>query len=89
MKITYLICVNAIIIFDGCLRYDEMDDQTYPLQDYINKAKWLMDEYGFEQAQIVDNDDGTCLAELQREDDYDDVADEPAYYDDGETCGYE
>ena len=89
MKITYLTRVNAIIIFDGLLRYDEMNDQSHPLQDYLNKAEWLMGEYGFEHAQIVDNDDGTCIAEMERDYDYDDVADEPAYYDDGETCGYE
>lgn len=89
MKITYLTHVNAIIIFDGLLRYDEMNDQSRPLQDYLTKAEWLMDEYGFEHAQIVDNDDGTCIAEIEREDDDYDVADEPAYYDDGDTCGYE
>ena len=87
MKITYLTRVTAVIIFDGCLRYDEMNDQSHPLQDYFAKAEWLMGEYGFEHAQIVDDDDGTCIAEMER--DYDDVADEPAYYDDGETCGYE
>ena len=90
MKITYLTHVNAIIIFDGLLRYDEMNDKFHPLQDYLTKAEWLMNEYGFVQAQIVDNDSGTCIVEMERDDDYDDVAaDEPAYYDDGETCGYE
>lgn len=88
MKITYHTHVTAIIIFDGCLRYDEMNDQSHPLQDYFDKAEWLMGEYGFTHAEIIDNDDGTCIAEMERDDDYD-VVDEPAYYDDGDTCGYE
>lgn len=88
MKITYHTHVTAVIIFDGLLRYDEMNDQSHPLQDYLTKAEWLMGEYGFTHAEIVDNDDGTCIAEMERDDDYD-VADEPAYYDDGDTCGYE
>lgn len=87
-KITYHTHVTAIIIFDGDLRYTDKTDQSYPLQDYFDIAERLMDEYGFTHAEIVDNDDGTCIAEMERDDNYD-VADEPAYYDDGDTCGYE
>ena len=88
MKITYYVHVKAIIIFDGCLRYTEMNDNTHPLQDYFDKAEWFMGEYGFAHAEIIDDDDGTTIAEMTREESCDDD-DGPAFYDDGTVCGYE
>lgn len=88
MKITYHPHVTAIIIFDGDLRYTEKNDQSYPLQDYFDMAERLMNEYGFTRAEIIDDIDGTCIAEMERDDNYD-VADEPADYDDGTDRSYE
>lgn len=91
-EIRYYVHVHAEIVFDGCLHYTEMTDSNHPLQDFIDKAEWFMAEYNFTHAEIIDFDDGTSIAEIVREedDDYDYCCDdEPAYYDDGDTCGYE
>lgn len=89
MKINYLGQFRANIVLDGDLTYHGMNDDYRPLQDYIDKATYLMGEYGFQNAQIVDDDDGNIILEMESDcnDCYPD--DGPAYYDDGDTCGYE
>ena len=88
MKISYLGQFRADIIFDGDFTYHGMNDDYHQLQDYIDKATYFMGEYGFVSAQIVDCETGEIIVEM--ESDCNDFPDDgPAYYDDGDTCGYE
>lgn len=88
MKISYLGQFRADIVFDGDFTYHGMNDAYHPLQEYIDKATYLMGEYGFVSAQIVDCETGEIIVEM--ESDCNDFPDDgPAYYDDGDTCGYE
>ena len=88
MKISYLGQFRADIVFDGDFAYHGMNNDYHQLQDYIDKAIYLMGEYGFMTAQIVDSDDGNIIAEMEGDcNDFSD--DEPTYYDDGNSCGYE
>ena len=75
MKISYLGQFSANIVFDGDLVYHGMNDGYHPLQDYIDKAEELMDEYGFEWAEIIDDDEDTTIVQITREDDENDVDD--------------
>lgn len=69
VSINYSIPVSAVIIFDEIFRCSELTDDSYPLQTYINRAEELMNAYGFELAEIIDDDDGTVIAQITREDD--------------------
>ena len=87
MVINYVGTLKADITFDGVLTCHDMNDHYYTLQEYIDRATYLMEEYGFTSAEIVDVETGEVVIEM--ESDGDDFSDEPAYYDDGDTCGYE
>ena len=88
MTINYIGTLKAEICFDGDMTYKGMNDSYYPLQKYIDKATHLMGVYGFVSAQIVDCETGEIMVEM--ESDCNDFPDDgPAYYDDGDTCGYE
>lgn len=87
MTIKYVGTFKADITLDGGMTYHGMNDHYHPLQEYIDKATYLMGEYGFVSAEIVDAETGEVIVEM--ESDCDDFPDEPAYYDDGDTCGYE
>ena len=75
MTINYKLTVKANIILDDDFTYSRMADRYYPLIEYIDKARFYMGEYGF----------------VQMENDCNDLPDddEPAYYDDDDSCGYE
>ncbi len=88
MKINCVGTLKAEIYLEGDMTYCGMRDTYHPLQEYIDKATYLMDEYGFITAQIVDCETGEIMVEM--ESDCNDFPDDgPAYYDDGNTCGYE
>ena len=88
MKINYVGTLKAEICFEGNLTYTGMHDTYHPLQEYVDKATYLMNEYGFISAQIVDSETGEIIVEMETV--YNDSSDDgPAYYDDGDTCGYE
>ena len=92
MTIHYLMQVQAEIAVDnGLLCYKEMSNEPHPIQDYIDKANWLIGEYGFENAIIYDVETEEIYVEMERDanDCYPDDDDLPEYYDDGDTCGYE
>lgn len=86
MTVNYILRTRADIILDGDFTYHGMNDTDHPIQDYVDKATYFMGEYGFVSAAIVDSDTGEVLVEM--ESDCNDFP-EPAYYDDGDTCGYE
>ena len=86
MTINYIGTFNADITFDDNLTYYDVDNPYHSLQDYVDKATYLMKVYGFTKAQIVDCETDKVLVEI--ESDYNDCGD-PAWYDDGDTCGYE
>jgi len=69
VSINYSIPVSAVIVFDEIFRCSELTDSSYPLQRYIDKAEELMHMYSFEWAEIIDDDDGTVIAQITREDD--------------------
>ena len=87
MTINYIGTLKADICLEGDLTYHGMNDAYHPLQEYIDKATYLMGEYGFVAAQIVDCETGEIIVEMETE--YNGSDDGPAYYDDGNTCGYE
>ena len=89
MTINYVLTVKADIVLDGDFTYSGMADRYYSLTEYIDKARFYMGEYGFVSATIVDAETGEVLVEM--ESDCNDFPDDdgPAYYDDGDTCGYE
>lgn len=86
MKINYIGTFKADICLDGDMTYHGMNDGYHPLQEYIDKATYLMGEYGFVSAQIVDTETGEIIVEM--ESDCNDFPDEPAYYDDSDTCNH-
>lgn len=89
MTIKYTMTLRANIVFDSIFTYSGMSDGC-PLDDLIEKAKYCMSEYNFVTADIVDAETGEVLVEVEQdwqEDEFND--DEPAYYDDGDSCGYE
>lgn len=87
MTVNYIGTVKADICFDGNFTYHGMNDDYHSLQKYIDKASFFMGEYGFVSAQIVDCETGEIIVEMET--DYNGSDDSPAYYDDGDTCGYE
>lgn len=87
MTINYVGTLKADITLDGILTCHDMNDHYYTLQEYIDRATYLMGEYGFVSAEIVDIETGNVIIEM--ESDCNDFPDELAYYDDGDTCGYE
>lgn len=88
MTINYIGTLKADICLDGDFTYHGMNDAYHPLQEYIDKATYFMGEYGFVSAQIVDCETGEIIVEMES-DCNDFLNDGPAYYDDGDTCGYE
>lgn len=68
VSINYSIPVSGVIIFDEVFRYSELTDDSYSLQTYIDKAEELMNVYGFELAEIVDDNDDTVIVQITRED---------------------
>lgn len=88
MTINYIGTLKADICLEGNFTYHGMNDAYHPLQEYINKATYFMGEYGFVSAQIVDCETDEIIVEM--ESDCNDFPDDgPAYYGDGDTCGYE
>ena len=88
MTINYIGTLKADICLEGNFTYHGMNDAYHPLQEYIDKATYFMGEYGFVSAQIVDCETGEIIVEMETE--YNDSSDDgPAYYGDGDTCGYE
>lgn len=88
MKINCVGTLKADIYFEGSMIYCGMNGTYHPLQEYIDKATDLMNTYGFTSAQIVDSETGEIIVEMESV--YNDFFDDgPAYYDDGDTCGYE
>jgi len=61
MKINYIGTFRADIYFDGGMAYHGMNDDFHPLQEYIDKATFLMEKYDFVQAQIIDYETGEIL----------------------------
>lgn len=86
MTINYMGTFKADITLDDNLTYHDMNDHYHSLQDYIDKATYLMKVYGFIKARIVDCENGSVLVEM--ESDCNDCGG-PAWYDDGDTYGYE
>ena len=90
MKISYLGQFRADIVFDGDFTYSGMNDKYHSLDELMDTARSYMGEYNFMTATIVDAETGEVMVEMERDwqDDCDDD-DGPAYYDDGDSCGYE
>ena len=70
MKIIYYVgtfvgTFRADIHFDDGMAYHGMNDDFYPLQEYIDKAIFLMGEYDFVQAQIVNYETGEIIATVE------------------------
>lgn len=68
MKINYIGTFRADIYFNGGMAYHGMNDDFYPLQEYIDKATFLMGEYDFVHAQIVDYETGETIAIVEIDD---------------------
>lgn len=86
MTINYIVTFKADICFDGNFTYSGMNDTYHSLQEYIDKATFFMGEYNFVFAQIVNHETGDIIVEMESDSNDDDS---PAYYDDGNICGYE
>jgi len=54
MTINYLGTLKADICFNDGMTYHGMNDDYHVLQEYIDKAVGLMNEYNFDAALIVD-----------------------------------
>lgn len=65
-----------------------MNDNYYFLQDYIDKANYLMDRYGFEVAQIIDSDNKNILIEIEKDCNDHYLDNELFYYDNDNICNY-
>lgn len=68
MKINYIGTFRADIYFNGGMAYHGMNDDFHTLQEYIDKATFLMGEYDFVQAQIVDYETGVILVTIDIDD---------------------
>lgn len=68
MKINYVGTFRADIYFDDGMAYHGMNDDFHPLQEYIDKATFLMGEYDFVQAQIVNYETGEIIATVEIDD---------------------
>lgn len=88
MTIKYMMTLQADIVFDGDFTYSGMNDKYHSLDDLMDTARSYMGEYNFVTATIVDAETGEVVVEMER-DWQDDDDDGPAYYDDGDSCGYE
>ena len=88
MTIKYMMTLKADIVFDGDFTYSGMNDKYHSLDDLMDTARSYMGEYNFMTATIVDAETGEVMVEMER-DWQDDDDDGPAYYDDGDSCGYE
>ena len=91
MTIKYMMTLKADIVFDGDFTYSGMNDKYHSLDELMDTARSYMGEYNFMTATIVDTETGEVIVEMERDwqDDCDDNDDGPAYYDDGDSCGYE
>lgn len=65
MTINYTMKVLANIIFDNVFMYDGMAFHSLPIEEYINKAKFYMNEYGFATAKIVNAETNDTLVEME------------------------
>ena len=88
MTIKYTMTLKANIIFDGDFTYSKLNNECHTLDELMDTARSYMGEYNFITAAIVDAETGKVVVEMER-DWQDDCDDEPAYYDDGDSCGYE
>lgn len=68
MKINYIGTFRADIYFDGDMVYHAMNNDFHPLQEYVNKATFLMGKYDFVQAQIVDYETGEIIVTIDIDD---------------------
>lgn len=68
MKINYIGTFKADIYCDGRMIYCGVNDDFHSLQEYIDKAIFLMGKYHFVQAQIVDNDTEELLVTVDIDD---------------------
>lgn len=67
MIINYVGTFRANICYDGDMTYTGMNNHYHPLQEYVKKAFYIMNQYGFTAAQIVDYDTGETLVEIIKE----------------------
>lgn len=65
MNVNCVGAVKAAIYFDNGMAYLGMNDTYHHLQEYINKATFIMTEYGFVTAQIVDCETDEILVEIK------------------------
>ena len=65
MKVDLVLITRARIIFDDIFCYEMEDNINHSLQDYIDKANYLMNKYGFETAIIIDFDNEEALAKIE------------------------
>lgn len=68
MRINYIGTFRADIYFEGGIAYHGMNDDFHPLWEYIDKANFLMEEYNFVQAQIVDYETGEIIVTINIDD---------------------
>lgn len=65
MTINYIGAFKADITFDDDMTYQGLNDSYHPLDVYVNTATYLMETYGFAQAQIVDCKTGETLVKME------------------------
>lgn len=65
MKIDYVGRFQCDIVLDGDMVYHGMNREFHALQDYIDKATYLMGEYGFVSATIYNTEDGLALIKME------------------------
>ena len=56
---------NVIIEFDDNLEYHAFERDAESMDEIVTRAEWLMDEWGFENAVIVDAESGEVLVEMK------------------------
>ena len=67
MTINFTMTVKAYIYFDGSFNYENFASNYVSLTDIIDKAKSLMNDYGFMTANIVDAETGEVLVTMERD----------------------
>ena len=88
MKINYLYSTNMTVIYNDAF---EQKLGNTSLEKATATILFNLEIHKFSKATCIDTDTGEILFSI---DDYDydeddNYDDEPAYYDDGNTCGYE
>jgi len=66
MNINYVGTLKAEIYFEDDMVFRGMNDAFHPLQEYVDKAVYFMDTYGFVSAQIVDCMTGEIIVEMDQ-----------------------